>query len=172
MSHGAELAVEFLMGLFEIDREIASVTKAAGCPHCGGQLHRADYPRKPRGLESKAEPWFARRLSFCCAERGCRKRRTPPSVRFLGRRVYAAIVVVLAAASKVIPPGREARRRQRRWRRWFRGPFAASAAFVMNRGAFGGDVPIAELPASLLVRLRGNTEAERGRSLLTRIARV
>jgi hypothetical protein len=34
-----------------------------------------------------------RRLSLCCSQ--CRRRTTPPSVRFLGRRVYLAAVVVL-----------------------------------------------------------------------------
>ena len=30
---------------------------------------------------------------YCCAEEDCRRRRTPESVRFLGRRVYAGLVV-------------------------------------------------------------------------------
>ena len=35
------------------------------------------------------------RFSFCCDRDGCRKRVTPPSVRFLGRRVYLGAVVIL-----------------------------------------------------------------------------
>lgn len=40
-------------------------------------------------------------MSLCCAR--CRKRRTPPSVRFLGRRVYLAAVVVLACVLRQGP---------------------------------------------------------------------
>jgi len=36
-------------------------------------------------------------LSFCCALDGCRSRATPPSLRFLGRKVYLAAIVVLIA---------------------------------------------------------------------------
>ena len=38
---------------------------------------------------------YDRRLSFCCALDVCRKRTTPPSLRFLGRKVYLGAVVVL-----------------------------------------------------------------------------
>lgn len=44
------------------------------------------------------EPHYRKRLSFCCARPGCRRRVTPPSVRFLGRRLYVAAVVVLVTA--------------------------------------------------------------------------
>ena len=37
------------------------------------------------------------RFSFCCDRDGCRKRVTPPSVRFLGRKVYLGAVVILIA---------------------------------------------------------------------------
>ena len=59
-----------------------------------GPLHRSDYPRKPRGgpaLPAEQE----RRFSLCCAV--CRRRTTPPSVRFLGPKVYYGAVVILAA---------------------------------------------------------------------------
>ena len=59
-------------------------------------MHRAFYPRKPRGL-FEAEWAESRRHSFCCGREGCRKRHTPSSVRFLGRRVYVGVVVVVAA---------------------------------------------------------------------------
>jgi hypothetical protein len=60
------------------------------CLYCHGKLHRADFDRKPRG-----GPQWVRRYSFCCAEEDCRRRRTPESVRFLGRRVYTGLAVVL-----------------------------------------------------------------------------
>lgn len=57
-------------------------------------MHRADYDRKPRG---GPEHW-SERHSFCCDQDGCRRRHTPPSVRFLGRKVYVGFVVVLKTA--------------------------------------------------------------------------
>jgi hypothetical protein len=88
------LADQKLWDLLEkIDTETAGAMREKGCPHCGGKLHLADYERKPRG-----GPGWDRRHSFCCAAEGCRRRRTPPSVRFLGRRVYAGFVVVLMSA--------------------------------------------------------------------------
>ena len=39
-------------------------------------------------------------LSDRPAEEGCRRRHTPPSVRFLGRRVYVGLVVVLVSAMR------------------------------------------------------------------------
>jgi hypothetical protein len=36
------------------------------------------------------------RFSFCCAVDGCRSRATPPSLRFLGPKVYIAAIVVPA----------------------------------------------------------------------------
>ena len=79
--------------LWLTDVEAAARVQAAKCPHCGAVLHRADYPRKPRGAENLPSQWN-RRLSFCCAE--CRRRMTPKSVRFLGRKVYLGAVVLAA----------------------------------------------------------------------------
>jgi len=53
----------------------------------------ADFARKPLG-----GPQWERRYSFYCAEEDCRRRRTPESVRFLGRRVRAGLVIVLITA--------------------------------------------------------------------------
>ena len=71
---------------------------AAGrCLVCGGPLHRSDYARKPRGaLMAAAGEEFVTRFSLCCGRDGCRKRATPPSLRFLGRRAYLGAVVIMA----------------------------------------------------------------------------
>lgn len=117
------LADEKLKQLLEkVDEELAAAACARGCVRCGGKLHRANYLRKPRGLAS------ALRHSFCCAVEGCRKRETPPSVRFMGRRVYAGIIVVLLSAMcHGLTPQRVAalrkelqidRRTLTRWRWW------------------------------------------------------
>src|SRR3989304_4273818 len=85
---------------------------AAGWRRCGGRLHRAHYPRKPRGGPAELEPGQERRLSFCCAREGCRRRTTPPSLRFLGRRVYFGPVFVLVTTlCQGISPRRVARLR-------------------------------------------------------------
>ena len=78
--------------LTQIDTDLAAQARAQGCS-CGGTLHRANYPRKIRGISVEAV-----RDSFRCAEEGCRRRTTPESVRFLGRRVYAGFRVVLLTA--------------------------------------------------------------------------
>jgi hypothetical protein len=35
------------------------------------------------------------RFSYCCGTDGCRKRFTPPSMRFLSRKVYSSVVIFL-----------------------------------------------------------------------------
>lgn len=119
MSHGWIPDINFFKQLDDEDARIAAEVKAAGCPECGGRLDRADYPRKPRGGDvATAGEVLERRRSLCCAREGCRRRRTPPSLVFLGRRVYLAITVVLAAwraTRSSSPPARTVAR----WRGWF-----------------------------------------------------
>ena len=92
MCHVFTLDANFLAFLQQIDDELAEQVQAGGCPHCGGPLHRASYPRKPRGVPHRQlDERYRRRHSFCCAADGCRRRCTPPSVRFLGRRVYLGV---------------------------------------------------------------------------------
>ena len=43
------------------------------------------------------------RFSFCCDRDGCRKRVTPASVRFLGRKLYLSAVVILITAMRQGP---------------------------------------------------------------------
>jgi hypothetical protein len=84
----------FLALLRDIDGKLAEKAKLKGCPHCGGKLDISNYPRKPRGLDGMEEH-CDKRLSFCCRKEGCRKRLTPVSVRFLGRKIYLGIVILL-----------------------------------------------------------------------------
>jgi hypothetical protein len=128
MMHPRRLTVEFFTSLERLDMMIAAKVAAGGCQHCGGPLHQGNYQRKPRGgsiaLTGEA---FTRRHSLCCGRRGCRKRALPPSLRFLGRRVYLEVVVVLASVLfQVLATARAAEaasgvplRTLRRWRsRW------------------------------------------------------
>jgi hypothetical protein len=82
---------QFFSMLLLIDRDLGRQRQALGCD-CGGNLHKADYPRKPRGCPREARADCASRFSFCCSR--CRKRVTAESVRFLGRRVYLSLAVV------------------------------------------------------------------------------
>ncbi len=121
--------------LLSFDRDLAAATQATGCPSCGGPLHVANYLRKPRGL-SVSDPEACARLSFACGSSGCRRRATPPSIRFLGRRVYSGVLVVLLAAMRQGPNPRRARvlrdefgvdrRTLERWSLWWREHFAVT----------------------------------------------
>lgn len=78
--------------------DLAAEVHAAGC-RCGGTLHSARYPRKPRGVApSVLGAGYEHRLSFCCSREGCRRRVTLPSVRFFGRRVFLGTAVLLISA--------------------------------------------------------------------------
>ena len=101
----------FHEALLEIDRQIAAEARERGCPECGGVLHVASFPRKPRGGPQLTDEHEIR-LSFCCAREGCRKRVTPASLRFLGRRVYWATIVVLVPVMRQGPKPKRMRRFQ------------------------------------------------------------
>ena len=129
----SHLADQQLHQLLEkVDADLAQEVRRQGCLHCHGKLHRADYDRKPRG-----GPQWDRRYSFCCAQEDCRRRRTPESVRFLGRRVYAGLVVVLVTVMiDGLKPERVRRIREvlqvdsrtlKRWRQWWVDSFVRSS---------------------------------------------
>jgi hypothetical protein len=157
------LGGEFFSTLEKFDAAIADAVVAGRCRHCGGPLHRSDYRRKPRGaLIAGAGEAFALRHSLCCGRRGCRKRALPPSVRFLGRRVYLEMVVVLASVfaltatllrEAVAATGVPART-LRRWGSWWREVFPRLPTWAELRARFVPPPPDeAELPRSLVERL-------------------
>ncbi len=162
MWHGLLRDPRWVAGLLALDTTLAAEVRATGCP-CGGRLHRASYPRKPRGLPPgfDAEA-LGRRVSFCCDRDGCRDRATPPSVVFLGRRVYAGAVVVLAAALRHGPtPERLERiidlvglslRTLRRWLAWWRDTFTTTPLWrtLQGRLVLHDDTALRRVPRSLL----------------------
>jgi hypothetical protein len=117
------------------------------------------YPRKPRGGWLFAS---VRRWSFCCAVEGCRKRHMPPSVRFLGRRVFWSAVVVLGSAlAQGLTPGRVRQLRQwlgvsrrtlARWRVWWTQRLPRRAFWREVSGRFDTPIDTMALPASLVER--------------------
>lgn len=151
--------------LDRIDAELAAVVRAADCPKCAGRLDCGDYPRKPRGGPTKLPASYERRHSLCCAVDGCRKRATPPSVRFLGRKVYLGAVIVLATTLRHgVTPTRACELRVllgvstktlERWRSWWRETLVATDCWKAARSRFARPVDESTLPASLLERFSG-----------------
>lgn len=160
MSHDWIAENNFFDLLIAEDARIAAAVKAAGCPQCGGRLDRADYPRKPRGGDvAAAGEELDRRCSFCCAREGCRKRATPPSLVFLGRRVYLAVTIVVtawrsAAAVAPPPPVSPPRRTLRRWLAWFATALPVTNWFTTVRARLSPALePGERLPGVLVERL-------------------
>jgi hypothetical protein len=157
MYHDLPRDARFWQFLFSVDEELARTTKSQGCS-CGGRLHGANYPRKPRGAGELPEVYDTR-LSFCCDRDGCRKRSTPPSVRFLGRKVYLGAVVILVAAMRQGPSPRRVReltelfgadrRTIARWQVFWREHFPQTPFWKVARGRFVRLV-LADLPRALL----------------------
>jgi hypothetical protein len=94
--------------LLAVDKDLAECARGQGCS-CGGRLHCANYPRAPRSGSGDLPDGYRCRFSFCCDRDGCRKRVTPPSVRFLGRKIYLGAVVILISAMRQGPTPRRAR---------------------------------------------------------------
>jgi hypothetical protein len=159
MYHKLLRSASFWEFLFEVDEQLAKAARKTGC-QCGGPLHRANYPRNPRGGCENLPESYSYRLSFCCGRDGCRKRKTPKSVRFLGRRVFLGAVVVLVAAMQQGPSPRRVReltelfdvdrRTIGRWRAFWREQFPQTPFWKLARGRFVPRLSIAELPRALL----------------------
>jgi hypothetical protein len=157
-----ELGIEFLEGLLAIDVAIVELAAREPCPDCGGPLYRGDYPRKPRGGRiALFGDRFDRRFSLCCGREGCRHRATPPSFRFLGRRVYVGAVVIVAAAVALRTMAAAAATRStgvparttRRWLRWWRGSFTTTVSFAELSARLVPTPARHRLPVSVLERL-------------------
>ena len=165
MWHTSTVEDKFFEELEEEDARIAARVKLAGCPHCEGRLDRADYPRKPRGGDLAASgERLDRRISFCCAREGCRRRATPPTVVFLGRRVYLGIGVLkaslTAAATRSAPPASPSppSRTVRRWLWWFREVLPLGRYFATARARLWPPIEdAADLPGVLVARFSAQT---------------
>ena len=161
MSHALLYDPKFLALLLRIDHDLAERRRAEGCS-CGGALHRADYPRKPRGCPVEVRNDHSSRLSFCCSV--CRRRATSLSVRFLARRVYLALAVVLVSARPAGPTPAAAwlgmalgvdRRTLARWRVWWCERFPLTPLWRAASPRFMPPVPEAQLPGELITRFAG-----------------
>jgi len=161
------------MFLLRIDQDLAAQAAESPCRFCGGKLDSACFPRKPRGIPDDVDvgPEYRVRHSFCCRVEGCRRRHTPPSVRFLGSRVYLGIMVVLLTAMRQGPTPRGARQLQAtfgasrrtlaRWQQWWREEFPTTKFWQRVKGRFVPPITKAELPGILPDRFEGEELKDR-----------
>jgi hypothetical protein len=155
----------FFRLLTRIDVEFAAEARQGRCPECAGPLHVADFPRKPRGCPASVREEYSRRLSFTCG--WCDSRSTPASVRFLSRRVYVAVALILfsrpdgfaahALAEQLSVPARTVKR----WCTWWQKDFQRTAFWQSVRERFVPQVVAEALPQSLLARFQGPSCQER-----------
>ena len=134
----------FHLLLTNIDQEIAMSAFQMKCPYCSGTLHQANYPRSPIGIPPMFRDDYRERLSFSCNT--CRKRTTPASVRFFGRRWYPAPVFMLICLLSLGINERRLLQIKRhigltvsestwkRWRRWWRESFVATDFWRKEKG--------------------------------------
>jgi hypothetical protein len=153
--------------LLKFDEDLAAETQRGRCRICGGRLDDGRYPRKSRVPKTVVLPnEYDQRFSYSCAVRTCRKRHTPASARFLGRRIYLGVIVVLATAMQQGPaPWRLRRLREElgvsrqtleRWRTWWREAFAQSEFWKAAKAAVSPPVDETGAPRSLLGRFGGD----------------
>ena len=150
MCHAQLQDPKFFRLLLRIDAQFADEARAVGCA-CGGTLHRANYPRKPRACPKEVRADFEFRLSFCCSH--CRRRTTSPSVCFLGRRVYLALAAAQLSGLLEVPV-----RTLERWRHWWRDEFPQTPFWQATGARFMPPVATENGPVSLLERFAGDAE--------------
>jgi hypothetical protein len=177
MYHDLPRTARFWLYLLAIDQDLAETVRKNGCS-CGGRLHSADYLRKSRGGPASVTELLRLRLSFCCDREGCRKRATPPSVRFLGRKVYLGAIVILISAMRHGPTPRRVRelserfvvdpRTIARWQVFWREHFPQTHFWKIARARLVPAVEIDSLPYSLVDAFLSRHPRCRGWTLLLR----
>ena len=163
--HGLLENVEFNEWLHRTDVELAEQVRRGGCQRgdCAGRLHRADFPRKVRGLAADDASSFASRIGLCCG--GYRRRVLPPTVRFFGRSSYAFVAALVAVATTLahgIAPGARlvgaAWSTVVRWTRFSHCDLASRGEWQAVRGRLPVELSVAQLPLSL-VEVFGSIES-------------
>ena len=156
--------------LIAIDRELAGIFAKKCCRYCGGKLHQADFPRSPMGMPHSLRDYYNQRISFCCAD--CRRRTTPSSVRFFGRRWYGAPIFIFIS---IMISGISKRRLAliqkhfgivvrestwRRWRKWWRDSFVVTKFWQQAKGQLPptNEITQGSSPRVIFSFYRGNIE--------------
>lgn len=137
----------FFQQLRDLDKKFFQGAKKESCPWCKGRLDTANFHRKTRGMGTDSEI----RYSLCCRRPGCRKRLTPKSLRFFGRRVYWAGVFILAVdfLKELGMVGKIARQTIARWIAWWKEHLGAEAPFgkvLRGRVPPGTSIPLSPGP--------------------------
>ena len=124
------LAVDdsFCQSLRDFDLELFRAAKSQGCARCKGPRDTSNYYRKIRGMGEGNEI----RFSLCCRREGCRKRLTPQSLRFFGRKIYSRWVILMAIdfAQELGLPKKILRQTLARWRKFWKDHLAESSPFM------------------------------------------
>jgi hypothetical protein len=177
MYHDLPRSARFWSFLLAVDQDLAEEARKKACP-CGGHLHSANYPRKPRGTRFQVPERECLRLSFCCNRDGCRKRVTPPSVRFLGPKVYFGAIVILISAMRQGPSPRRVRklsthfgadrRTIARWQVFWRERFPQTPFWKIERARLVPIVELVSLPYSLVDAFLRHHPPREGWTLLLR----
>lgn len=167
MSHKFLFDSSFHTLLIAIDRELAEEVRQQGCS-CGGRLHCSNYPRSPFGLLIKFRTAYEERFSFCCSD--CRRRTTPPSVRFFGRRWYPAPLLLLISALMLSINERRLTQIKhyfgitvsestwKRWRRWWRAAFIETAFWKQARGLIPEPKRCISIARRMLIAFQGKID--------------
>jgi hypothetical protein len=177
MYHDLPRAARFWSFLLAVDRDLAETIRKNACA-CGGRLHAANYLRKPRGTPVQLAEPLRTRLSFCCDRDGCRKRVTPPSVRFLGPKVYLGAIIIVISAMRQGPSPRRIRELSKRfgadrrtiarWQVLWREHFPQTHFWKIARARIVPLVEIITLPYSLVDAFLSRHRRCRGWTLLLR----
>ncbi len=157
----------FYNSLFALDLQIANQYQQSHCPFCGGKLHQAHYRRIPLGVPTGVHEDYSLRFSYCCANDGCRKRLTTPSMRFLSQKQYSSVIILVifmlkskTDESKVeelnrLIDGSLSVETLRRWRCYWVNKVTQSHTF--KRAAFIHEDALS-MPCSLLAKFKKNAE--------------
>jgi len=177
MYHDLPRDARFWSLLFTLDQDLAETARKKACP-CGGRLHCSNYLRKPRGTPVQLPESQRLRLSFCCDRDGCRKRVTPPSVRFLGQKVYLNAIIIVISAMRQGPTPRRVRelsnrfgadqRTIARWQVFWREHFPQTPFWRIARARLVPLVEIISLPYSLLDAFLRYSPPDQGWTFLLR----
>jgi len=146
--------------LYTIDKNVAEQYRQMPCPFCGGPLHFANYLRKPRGEPDGVPEECFIRFSLCCGTEGCRHRVMPPSCRFMGRKVYWHVVILIIlsdwqhkAATNIFNLSKlfdVSRNTVTRWIAFYQDIFPSSPQWQLIRGQVAASIKNNELPANLV----------------------
>ena len=167
MYHSLLLNTIFYNSLFALDLQIAHQYQQSHCPFCGGKLHRAHYWRSPLGVPIDVCENYSLRFSYCCASEGCRKRLTTPSMRFLSRKQYSSVIILVIFMLKsktdeskveeinLLINASLSVETVRRWRRYWVNKVTQSHTFTI--AAFTHKTALS-MPSSLLAQFKKNAE--------------